>query len=250
MPRPPVTQHANRRCYARSLNDCDQKLSKEHYLSRGVVRILAQGGPTNTVRATGLGLPPGELPPDQVAQSKILCRRHNSALSHLDVVGERLFRAIREGLKLIPAYRYHSAPGVDVERWLLKVACGVRAVSANDVPDEWLRMLFGYSELPSPRGMYMYLRLGETIRETRGLQFGLYRRGGAPSGAEIVFDGVRFTLDLVGERRTHRDSDIGSLMVYRPSGIWFDHADSATFHIGFEWGARVAATESVVVHPS
>jgi hypothetical protein len=96
--RPPLppTGHANRRCYARALNHCSEQISKEHYLSRGVLRQLAASGPTNTVRMSGLGLPAGDLPPDQVGQAKILCGRHNSALSALDTTGARLFRALRE----------------------------------------------------------------------------------------------------------------------------------------------------------
>jgi hypothetical protein len=247
-PSPPSTNYANPRCYAHPLNDCDTKLSKEHYLTRGVLRLLAKGGPTNTVRATGLGIPSEEFPPDQVAQSKILCRRHNSALSALDVVGERLFRAINEGLKDPPGVAYHSTPGVDIERWLLKVACGVRAAAKEDLPAEWLQMLFGYTEISSPRGLYMHVPAGQTVRETKGVQVGGYKRAGSPSGAEVIFHGVRLTLDLIGDGGTHRESDIGSLKVYRPSGLWFDHKGATTFHLAFEWGGRLAATESVVLN--
>jgi hypothetical protein len=230
------------------LNDCDTKLSKEHYLTRGVLRLLAQGGPSNTVRATGLGIPPEEFPPDQVAQSKILCRRHNSVLSALDVVGERLFRAICEGTKSQPTSAYHSTPGVDVERWLLKVACGVRAAAKEDVPRDWLQMLFGYTEIVSPRGLYMHVPAEKIVHETKGVQVGAYKRGGSPSGAEVIFHGVRLTLDLVGDRGTHRESDVGSLKVHRPSGIWFDHKGSTTFHIAFEWGDQLGAHESVALN--
>jgi hypothetical protein len=231
------------------LNDCDAKLSKEHYLTRGVLRLLARGGPSNTVRANGLGIPPDEFPPDQVAQSKILCRRHNSALSALDVVGERLFRAVNDGLKARPSgVPYHSAPGVDVERWLLKVACGVRAAAKEDIPLEWLQMLFGHTEVSSPRGLYMHVPVDMTVQETKGVQVGGYKRAGKPSGSEVVFHGIRLTLDLIGDGGTHRESDVGSLKVCRPSGLWFDHKGTTTFHLAFEWGERLAAPQSVVLN--
>jgi len=97
-------------------------------------------------------------------------------------------------------------------------------------------------------GLYMHIRPGEKIHATAGVQYGGYKRVDGPSGAEVVLDGVRFTLDLIGDQRTHREDDVGSLKLYRPSGIWFDHADAATFHIGFEWGDLVASAQSVVVH--
>jgi hypothetical protein len=77
LPPPPQTALANERCYAAVLHDCDDRMSKEHYFSRGVLRALAAGSANNTVRARGLGHPEIDLPPDQVGQSKILCRRHN-----------------------------------------------------------------------------------------------------------------------------------------------------------------------------
>lgn len=246
-PAPPSTGYSHGRCYARALNDCSEQISKEHYLSRGVLRELAGAGPTNTVRMSGMGLPEGDLPPDQVGQAKILCGRHNSALSALDTAGARLFRALREGIKTIPAFAYRSFSGVDVERWLLKVTCGVRAASKQDVPLEWLEFLFGSAELPPMLGLYMHVRDDHRVTESLGIQFATYTRADGPSGGELVMDGVRFTLDLRGDRGTHRPEDIGSLKIYRPNGIWFDHFGAATFLLGFEWGDRIAAPNSVVV---
>jgi len=246
-PPPPRTAHANRRCYARALNDCSEQISKEHYFSRGVLRELAAAGPTNTVRMSGMGLPDGDLPPDQVGQAKILCGRHNSVLTALDTVGARLFRALREGIKTIPAFACRSFPGVDVERWLLKVTCGVRAASKEEVPLEWLEFLFGSSELPPMLGLYMHVPVGKSVTERFGIQFATYTRAEGPSGGELVMDGVRFTLDLRGDQSTHRSEDIGSLKIYRPNGIWFDHFGAATFLLALDWGDRVAAPNSVVV---
>ena len=125
---------------------------------------------------------------------------------------------------------------------------GVRAAAKQDVPVDWLHMLFGYTEIVSPRGLYMHVPAGKTVQETKGVQVGAYKRDGNPSGAEVIFHGVRLTLDLIGDGGTHRESDAGSLKVHRPSGIWFDHKGNTTFHIAFEWGDRVAAYESVALN--
>jgi hypothetical protein len=245
-PKPPATGYAHPRCYARTLNDCDAKVSKEHYFSKTVMRAFAETDGSKTVRVLQEGRPDRELPPDQLMQSKVLCRRHNSCLSDLDTTGERVFRACREGLKLIPAYRYFSVPGVDFERWILKAACGLRAVASDDVPRSWLRVLFGYDDLPTPQGLHMHAPLGRTATTARGMTFGVYKGQHGQSGAEVVFDGLRFTLDLRGEGRIHRDGDAGAVDICRPSGIWFDHASGTTFHLGFEWGHHISAVESIV----
>lgn len=247
MPPAPPTMHANARCYARALNDCDPKVSKEHYFSRGVTRAVAGRGKSNTVRIIRGGKPDLEIPPDQAFQANVLCRRHNSALSALDVTGERLFRFLREGLVLVPAYSYRTLPGRDVERWLLKVTCGVRAAEKKDVSLEWLRMLFGYSELPAPLGLYMHAPLGQIIHGTMGVQFAVHRRAEELSGAEVILDGVRFTLDLKGDGRVLRQADLGAMRVHRPSGIWFDHAGATTLHLALEWGERPDAEQSLVI---
>jgi len=117
------------------------------------MKTLARRGVSNTVRIIRDGLPDLEIRPDQALQAKVLCRRHNSALSALDVAGERLFRWLSEGLLLVPAFGYRTLSGCDIERWLLKVVCGARAAQKKAVPLEWLRVLFGYSELFAPRDL-------------------------------------------------------------------------------------------------
>lgn len=244
----PRTSYSNQRCYAAVLRDCDDKMSNEHYFSRGVLRALAEGSPNNTVRARGLGHPDADLPPDRVAQSKILCRRHNSALCPIDTIGGRLFAAVSEALKLIPSYSCRLLTGLDVERWLLKVACGILAAGKRSVPSEWVNILFGRADLDPIRGLYMHVPAGETVRENAGVACGLFSRAGVPTGVDFAFDGVRFTLDMAGDRRTHRESDIGSIKVYRPIGVWFDHHESTSFHLGFEWGEQLAASQSVAIN--
>jgi hypothetical protein len=222
-------------------------MSKEHYFSRGVLRALAAGSANNTVRARGLGHPEIDLPPDQVGQSKILCRRHNSALSAIDTTGGRVFASVSEALKLIPSYSCRMFVGIDVERWLLKVACGILAAGKRPVPDDWVRILFGRADLGPRRGLYMHVPVGKTVHENGGVACGLFSRAGVPTGIDFTFDGVRLALDMIGDLGTHRESDVGSIKIHRPSGIWFDHQGSSSFHLGFEWGENVSASQSVAI---
>ena len=188
-----MTAQANRifghpQCYAWELGDCSTGISKEHYVSAVVLRGVSLGKPTvmgigrllhgNQQRALRLGgrvawrLPwradrprPEPLLPtawyvgregDRSLVAKVLCEKHNAALSIFDGAGSTLF----SGMDRIDsaAGRAGEQPetfvvnGDHLERWMLKMLCGglysgtmqVRGGSMKDVcpPGEWLNVLF------------------------------------------------------------------------------------------------------------
>jgi hypothetical protein len=125
--------------------------------------------------------------------------------------------------------------GADLERWLLKVTCGFRAVAQQVVPLQWLKVLFGEAALASPIGLYMHATIGTQLTTTDEIEFGGYRDSRGQSGAEVSFYGFRFTLDLRGEERTHRPNDAGSLKLHHPEGIWFEHGGRPSLFLWFHW---------------
>lgn len=125
--RPPgeKTQGRKSGCYASGLEDCGGRLSREHYISESLLRHLNSD---EGLRVWGLpwidetlqfSYPPGAF------ASKVLCERHNAALSPLDDLATYLFESLNEGKaqgderKLV-----YLLNGHDIERWLLKVLCG------------------------------------------------------------------------------------------------------------------------------
>lgn len=101
------------------------------------------------------------------AGRKVLCKRHNSALSPLDEVGRRFVAALRaqQGFaRGAAATDIHILfNGYDVERWMLKVLCtlahGERASRARPsrrwhVPRSWLNILFEGGPFPTGAGIY------------------------------------------------------------------------------------------------
>ncbi|MRG91673.1 hypothetical protein [Polyangium spumosum] len=247
-PKLPQTGYSHPKCYALALEDCDRKISREHYFSKGLVRAYALSrSASDTIRVMRPNKPDMELPSEQALQSNILCRRHNSALSVLDASAERLFRAIHEGTKVVPAYNCRVIAGKNLELWILKVLCGSFAADGIKVPVDWLRLLFGYTDLAAPSGLYMQVPVNKTIESAWSVSLGAYQDDRGTSGAEVSLCGVRFILDLRGERRAHRKSDIGSMKLYRPRGIWFDHSGATTFYLWLDWGVAPAAYESVVL---
>lgn len=157
------------RCYAASLGDCDGKPSREHYISRSVLRLASD---TPTVEGMP-GLPDGQYSIKSLA-SKILCQKHNTALSHLDAVAAQAIGALHrfdEEFKDAAGTPFPDLVVVDgdlLERWLVKVALGLCAVHVRTGGASWLRnedallrsLLHG-EEFPSSTALAM-------VSDTRG----------------------------------------------------------------------------------
>ncbi|MDX1922481.1 MAG: hypothetical protein SFW65_05080 [Alphaproteobacteria bacterium] len=81
-PPSPNTGYAHNGCYLNRTKDCSEKISKEHYISRSIIDQLG-----SVIRMSGASwLQAGETLDTTVDNltAKVLCTRHNSALSPLD----------------------------------------------------------------------------------------------------------------------------------------------------------------------
>lgn len=114
-------------CYLSFTNDCSEKLTGEHYMSKVV---LEQLGDFNISGAPWLK--PGQTQTVGINSmtANILCARHNSQLSELDATAGTFFKMLddiwidmgRRSLSRRPTVKYIS--GETFERWMLKVFCG------------------------------------------------------------------------------------------------------------------------------
>jgi hypothetical protein len=125
----PETGFSHHNCYLRDTRDCSEQISREHYISKAV---LAQLG--STLRVSGMPwLEPGQTLDTSVASltAKILCKRHNEALSPLDGEAALFLSILRAALidlrrKTISRKPIiHLASGDALELWMVKVACGL-----------------------------------------------------------------------------------------------------------------------------
>jgi hypothetical protein len=169
-PKPPKTGYSNPGCYAAILKDCSVEISKEHYISRSALEKLTDNRLVNL-----RGLPwidPGGTRslPFLSLESRILCVRHNNALSPIDAVGSRLFDTmINENEDLMKQYGLKSDSAVlfnghDIEKFLIKIMLGVMAsgnmkftlTKEDDVMNKgkWIRTLFGQGRVAGKRGLY------------------------------------------------------------------------------------------------
>ena len=128
--RPPdvPTGYAHPNCYLRTSQDCSEQISREHYVSRSVLKKLGQ-----IVKISGVHwLGGGKSLETSIGNltAKILCKRHNEALSPLDheagiffeVVANVLLDLHRKTLSRKPIF--HLVSGDSLELWMLKIACG------------------------------------------------------------------------------------------------------------------------------
>lgn len=146
------------RCFLHGHGPCGGKVSREHYISETVLRAIGSNG---NVQIGGL-----PWQPQQALQSigirslvsNVLCETHNSGLSGLDEAAGAFFRAVDAADKrpaTLPSVTTVSGP--QVERWFLKVMCGLAAgVGFNNgtVPAMWSQVLVGK---PWPDGWGLYV---------------------------------------------------------------------------------------------
>jgi hypothetical protein len=230
-----ATGYAHPRCYARGLNDCSKKISREHYISRNVLELL--GGSAETSGFQWLNGNEVSLPADALA-SKILCERHNSALSPLDAATGHLFGTLRN----IDAALADDAPpsttetyvvnGPDIQRWLLKCLIGLTSSGSVQPPalrehDYCVRILFG--EATWKPGWGLYLSPGPISQAYNGLSVAILNgQDGTTWGARFNIAGLRFVLSL--------GRAAGDTVYFRPAGAEFNHlARPAIKTVAFAW---------------
>lgn len=252
-PRPPrpATGFSHESCYARSLRDCSSTISREHYVSEGVLRLLAE---ENTLEAVGF---PWQSPGESRTVSlksltgKMLCQRHNSALACLDSVAIRWVDKLRrvsgaagdpdewakESLSL-----FH---GPDIERWMLKTLCGI--LSSRNLPfgkekdwsppESWLRVLFSVDPFPAHAGVYLFMNLGADFRLYPTFDFTLLRTADTPVGGVISFGDLRFVLTIPPDGC--RLGPLTGDAHFRPTRLHFENGHAGKV-IAFDWAGLPA----------
>jgi hypothetical protein len=191
MPRTGLTKNG---CYAGGLADCDSKLTAEHYISESVLTAISQiplGNnaftPTQPLSASGLPWSKGEIRSlmPSAFKAKILCERHNNALSSLDSMAQKLWKWFNIiHLSDLDLNNTEVADnllinGHDLEMWMLKTLCGIHAAKLTkdladlsptwSPPAWWINVLFGREAMPSRCGLYFHMEVGESGRIFRGI---------------------------------------------------------------------------------
>jgi hypothetical protein len=180
------TEFANKRCYLSSLGNCSTKISKEHFISRNILEKITSSTLKieNAAHFFG-GKSTLKIGIDAFA-SKVLCDHHNSALSSLDTVAGLAFAriesltadALRSATARDATRSLYIVSGIDIERWLLKVYCGLVAAKKirtqsgailleDPLQTYLLSSLMGYASLCSPLGLHIHSFPGQQLQSGR-----------------------------------------------------------------------------------
>jgi hypothetical protein len=180
----------NDRCYLSPLRCCGAKITKEHFISRNILERITTG----TLRFENAGHFFGGKQKVNIGIddfcAKVLCDNHNSSLSVLDTAAGLAFSTIEalagRCMDLVSLGRgqtsFHISSGIDIERWMIKVYCGLvaakkirsasgKTVQRNALEPYLLNSLIGTTFLPTPLGLYMHTFVGQQLKPG-GLSFG------------------------------------------------------------------------------
>jgi hypothetical protein len=216
--RPPglMTGYSHERCYLRSTGDCSERLSREHYVSESVLVQLGK-----TLRVSGMPWQhSGESLDIGISSlaARILCERHNNALSPLDteaghfysILGSALVDLERKTFSRKP--KFHLVSGDALELWMLKVACGlyfavgsqggVRLSTTHTIDMMKVQRAFFEREWDLRGGLYFCGAAGSSITLANSASIGPLSMASEQrfSGTAISLLGFKFELlfDTVG----------------------------------------------------
>ncbi|GAA4553781.1 hypothetical protein [Pseudonocardia xishanensis] len=121
------TGYAHPQCYAASSADCSEDLTREHWFSKSILDQI--GEKTFWVEGLRWQKGPGKKEVSHKSfRSKVLCGRHNEALSALDAEAAEFFGVCARCQDLMvsrtPGRLFAMFAGDDIERWMLKVVLG------------------------------------------------------------------------------------------------------------------------------
>ncbi|MCI0739689.1 MAG: hypothetical protein L0Y72_11635 [Gemmataceae bacterium] len=229
------TNTSNPGCYAQRLCDCRGPVNREHVVTDALLQAVwqdAKGGKVN-------GLTFLDATPDSPAQigikgltAKILCERHNSALSPFDTEIVKFFKALERLVQSEhdggPIARNDYITGDLVERWMLKTLLNglfsgnfpapfAESFARHFPPDEWLQMIYRNAPFPPGQGVYVSNGLGQVNYRTVfrleviGHQIGIV-------GLRMWMFGTLFTLVLTEASERDAFPELATA-TYRPAKI-------------------------------
>lgn len=226
---------SNKKCYAAYLNDCDAKMSGEHYISESVLKLA--GG---AVRVSGF---PWQRPNTHSdigigsLKSQILCKHHNEILSPLDGEGLKFVKGLKRTYSELSERQELSETTISInaellELWFLKVFIGCLVVSGlKDIPKTWIDCLFQKIELPDDFDLYFPMKLGLTKWEFSLIKMdSIDNLNGHIAGAKFIIGGLPLLLTF----GPPVSSKFGFNYLHRPSGIVFGINDKKK-GIQFNW---------------
>jgi len=248
-PPKPETGYGHPSCFARELRDCSRAISREHYISHGILDLFHGKG----ITISGMPwVPDGERKRVSHASltGKMLCERHNHALSPLDATAVDYFRFFTSEWTGGEVEVFLTR-GYDLERWLLKVLCGLVA-SGNATldgkrlagwtpPDDWLEILFGSADVAAPSGLHSIVGKYH-VAPTSLHVTPVFKSGTAlPIALAFAVEGIGFLFAMEKLPPMNRPRATGADTRYRPMALQLRRGSRIReAHLGWPDGKLVA----------
>lgn len=241
-----------RQCYAVDLGDCAGPLSREHWISKGILELA-----TNDDGFVQLNHGPtldNPQPPKVVNAPKILCEHHNSALSPVDAEAIRLASAMQSFNRGVLDEQRHSFDGKLIVRWQFKNLLGFLAQNgAENGPGgaaqrvQRLRWLFGLAPLPPDVcfGVPLKLEVPQQIIDAAGgvpafVVQSKVSPAGYPLGQETLFYPLRLVFLL-------NPPSMSADLRFKPASIRFEsRAHDRALELTFSWGGDWKGGDMVI----
>lgn len=219
-----------------STADCDEKISREHFISDSIMRTFV---PEGRVAVSGhKWQPPREMKTVSTASltAKILCRRHNSALAPLDDALGSLAQALKETTLAPDSQGRHQLRlfcGEDLEQGLLKVLSGLLAsgtVRPPPISPELVPLLLGTRRWPQNWGLYVGAEYGTLVHQFPStiLEILIHADSLETLGMLFVLHGLPLLL-VVSDH-----ADTSALGIYRPRALVF-HDEEVRYWFEISW---------------
>jgi len=173
-----MTQEADdyrhQKCYANTRGGCSTKISGEHYVSHGLIKLYGNNDPAQTIQhKTGKGV--GHPVQPKEFKANILCKKHNTALRSADDTALAFATFLRRN-----ALQYDAGAGEwgeaeeitisgdDMQRWVLKLFLNHAVTEHFDVqqgktvtfPPEAIDLLLDRAAWPSTWGLTVPADMG------------------------------------------------------------------------------------------
>lgn len=200
-------------CWAKSLGDCSQQQSGEHYVTAALFKT-----PTIKVRGFSWCVDKPKEIGLSAAVSKILCKHHNEILSPVDHAGALVFDTFRQIRKLedvrvrLKPHRWriirYDIDGLMLERWFIKTAINLICTQTQEVhwlesdiprfepPPLLVNVVFGKQELPPDMGLFFAVHEGQGVETGDDVGFAPLLSDEGVAAGIFAFRGFRFVVPL------------------------------------------------------
>lgn len=223
-PKKTKTGYSHPKCYARIFLDCSIQLSREHYISRGLLNLF---GERNFYVEGFPWAPYGEkrFVSAESLTGRMLCTRHNEILSELDNLAKIFFEFFIKDWngKEIDICLIN---GKEIERWFLKTLSGLVAsgnATLNEKrliqwtpPIEWLNILFCDNHLDDGAGLYyIYGNYKYEIKSINAHSV-FKTTTGQPVALALAVSGIAFLFSMEEPPDLEKPTSTGAVLKYRP----------------------------------